>query len=55
MDYTGFKFRWRNSNYIVLSTSTRDRSYLVQCQLSVDPRPTVLTWAQFAAEVDDIW
>ena len=55
MDYTGYKFRWRGSNYIVLSTSTADQNYVVQCQLSMDPRPIVLTWAEFSSVVDNIW
>jgi len=55
IDYTGFKFRWKNSNYIVLSTDITKKHFIIQCQLETSVNPIFISWDKFSKEVKDVW
>ena len=55
MDYTGFKFNWKGSNYIVLRHCPDTETMVVQCQLISEAQPTDMTYAEFRAECKNVW
>ena len=53
IDYTGAKFSWKDSNYIVLVASPV--TLLVQCQMSVRSRPVTMSYQEFRDTCKNVW
>lgn len=53
IDYTGAKFSWNDSNYIVLRSSPT--SVVVQCQMSAVSRPITMAYREFRETCKNVW